>query len=180
MKSKRTSFATAAVIISMLPVIASAQTSNNTTTTTNLSLSASATRGNDPSTIRNTPSSAIAMATAYCQNVAGIGGSGPGFSLQALFGGHDIDCKRLNFAIFLANTGRTDEALAVLINNREVAEAFRTADRWRQERAAQLQSTTITAGPPDPLPSRKDCAALRILSRQWTQAQRLQYNRGCR
>jgi hypothetical protein len=179
-------------VLAVLPAIAKAQT----TITNNVTAAAEGGRGGRggdggrggtvvggggvyPSTIRNTPSSAIAMAAAYCQNAAGVGGSGPGFSFQALFGGHDVDCKRLNFAIFLTNVGRGDEALALLMNNREVADAFRTADYWRQARVAQVQPTAVAAAPPDPLPSRRDCIALRTLSRRWTPAQRLQYNRGC-
>jgi hypothetical protein len=169
-----------AAILAILPAIAKAQTSITTNLTAAVTAAATSDGGGYPSTIRNTPSNAIAMATAYCQNAAGVGGSGPGFSFQALFGGHDIDCKRLNFAIFLANVGRGDEALAVLMNNREIADAFRTAGRWRQERAAQVQPTAVAAAPLDPRPSRRDCAALRTLVRSWTPAQWLHYNRGCR
>ena len=180
-------------VLAMLPAIAEAQTTINNNVTAAGGLGGLGGDGGNggvavgggrdggyPSTIRNTPSSAIAMAAAYCQNATGVGGSGPGFSFQALFGGHDVDCKRLNFAVFLMNVGRGDEALALLMNNREVADAFSTADRWRQVRAAQAQPTAVAAASPDPLPSRKDCIALRALSRRWTPAQRLQYNRGCR
>lgn len=121
--------------------------------------------GNVPSTIRNTPSVALALATAYCANSGGATGSGPGFSFGLAFGKHDIDCKRVNFALLLEGMGRREEALLVLANNREVSAAIVEANRQREAvRAASLQQPPRRGGVMVPAgslgPSPADCRAM--------------------
>lgn len=121
--------------------------------------------GNVPSTIRNTPSVALALATAYCANSGGATGSGPGFSFGLAFGRHDIDCKRVNFALLLEGMGRREEALLVLANNREVSAAIVEANRQREAvRAASLQQPPRRSGVMVPAgaigPSPADCRAM--------------------
>lgn len=120
--------------------------------------------GSQPSTIRNTPNSTLALGTAYCQNSGGVTGSGPGFSFGAAFGKHDRDCKRYNFAIALAALGDVEAAKLVLANDPEVNAALVEAAR---QRAAVHPAPHLVAmhpaGPRDPRPSRADCVRLRRL-----------------
>jgi hypothetical protein len=131
---------------------------------------------NSPSTIRNTPGIALGMATAYCQNSAGVGGSGPGFSFSAMFGRHDEDCIRYNYALALQVLGEPEAALLVMAKNREVNEALTESRNRRNAQAAQ--PVTITRVVPmhpatarDPRPSRTQCNAIRRVADP-TQVQR--------
>lgn len=120
-----------------------------------------------PSTLRNTPSSTLALGTAYCQNSAGITGSGPGFSFGASFGKHDADCIRFNQAMALAALGEQEAAILVLANSREVNAAVSEARRRAAARqvAAPVQSVAMNpASPRDPRPSPQQCGALRRLA----------------
>lgn len=131
---------------------------------------------NNPSTIRNTPSVALGMATAYCQNSAGIGGSGPGFSFQALMGRHDADCVRYNYALALQAMGEQEAALLVMANNKEVNAAI-TESRNRRNAAAMAPVVPVqpvgmnAATARDPRPSAAQCARIRRLADP-TQVQR--------
>lgn len=130
--------------------------------------------GNYPSTIRNTPSSTLALATAYCQNNAGIAGSGAGFSFSAAAGKHDIDCKRLNYGMLLSSLGMTQEAVLVIANNEEVNKAIWEAHHQREAAAvaqpvasrpvAQRRSSMNPASNGDPRPSARQCDDMRSLS----------------
>lgn len=129
-----------------------------------------------PSTIRNVPSVALGMATAYCQNSGGVGGSGVGFSFQAMFGKHDADCVRYNYALALNAMGEPEAALLVMANNREVNAALTES---RNRRNAQVtQPVAIMRVVPmnpatarDPRPSRGQCNAIRRVADP-TQVQR--------
>lgn len=128
-----------------------------------------------PSTIRNTPSVALGMATAYCQNSAGVGGSGPGFSFSAMFGKHDQDCVRYNYALALQALGEPEAALLVMSNNSEVNKAL-TESRTRRNAAMApvpaLQPVGMNAATArDPRPSRGQCNSIRRLADP-TQVQR--------
>ncbi len=73
---------------------------------------------------RQAPSVALGVATAYCQNNGGLGGSGPGFSVFGFMGRHDKDCIRFNYAMILEAMGFRMQAVEVMKNNPEVAAAF--------------------------------------------------------
>lgn len=129
---------------------------------------------NSPSTIRNTPSVALGMATAYCQNSAGAGVSAPGFSITGMFGKHDADCVRYNYALALQALGEPEAALLVMANNREVNAAL-TESRNRRNAVQQVAITRVVPMNPatarDPRPSRRQCEQLRRLADP-TQVQR--------
>ncbi len=128
-----------------------------------------------PSTIRNTPSVALGMATAYCQNSAGLAGSGPGFSFSALMGRHDADCVRYNYALALQALGEPEAALLVMANNGEVNKAL-TESRNRRNAAVAAAPIPQPVGmnaatARDPRPSRAQCNSIRRLADP-TQVQR--------
>lgn len=100
-------------------------------------------------TVRSVPSVSLGMGTAYCQNSAGVGGSGVGFSFQAMMGRHDADCIRYNNALALQALGDPEAAILVLSNNREVNAAVTES---RRRRAAAQAQTVQAASPAAPLP----------------------------
>lgn len=104
---------------------------------------------NSPSsvTVRNVPNSTLALATAYCQNNAGVSGSGVGFGFSAAFGRHDIDCRRLNFALILHSMGYDAQAIHVLMNNSEVKAAF--------DATPSTQPTTQPVASAQPAPKKR-------------------------
>jgi hypothetical protein len=139
-------------------------TNNNTITAGGAGGAAGGVGGGYPSTIRNTPATTLALATAYCQNNGGATGSGPGFSFGLALGKHDIDCKRVNYAMLLEAMGDREAALLVIANNPEVNAALQEAAR---QRGAVRQVAQPVAMKPatsrEPRPSTRDCSVLRGL-----------------
>lgn len=121
--------------------------------------------GGYPSTIRNTPATTLALATAYCQNNGGATGSGPGFSFGLAIGKHDIDCKRVNYAMLLEAMGNREAALLVIANNPEVNAALHEAARQRSA-AQQAQPVMASSAEADPTASDDKCDAVRNVRRR--------------
>lgn len=136
---------------------------------------------------RQAPPVSLGVATAYCGNSAGGGGSGSGFGFSALFGWHDRDCKRQNYALILAALGQADAALLEIANDKEVNAAIWEAHRQRQARSAESReriplSETVALYPNtarEPRPSAAQCASIARL-RDPSQVQRDYLAANCR
>lgn len=118
--------------------------------------------GGYPSASRTAPSIALGMATAYCQNSAGMGGSGPGFSFSAMFGKHDQDCVRYNYALALEAMGDREAAMLVMANNPEVNAAL-TESRNRRNSATQASVPAEATKPSYCAPIRGESTADRLM-----------------
>lgn len=134
--------------------------------------------GGYPSTIRNTPSVGLALATAYCQNNGGVTGSGPGFSFGLALGRHDIDCKRLNYAMLLEALGQREAALLVVANNEEVNAALaEAAKRAAAHAASRPAAPSLVSYGPRPTPH--DCSVLTALAERRDATQDAYFRQYC-
>lgn len=82
------------------------------------------------------PGTAFGYAAAPCVNGGGVWGSGPGFSVGGTLSAVDANCHDLNVAVFLAQMGRPDMALALLLQQPRV-----------------LKAAEIVASSPNPYPA---------------------------